>query len=206
MAEIRMVDQNNNEVGVRRLSDAVFGLEPDPGLVHRVYTALALAQRSGCHHTKTRAEVSGGGRKPWRQKGTGRARQGSTRAPQWRHGGVAHGPRAHGWSRRVNRKERRLAMRYVLSDLFRSGRLVVVDRLQLDAPKTKAFAAVTTALGAENGLFVLGGPDRNVELSGRNLPRCEVVLEGQLNLHRLLKHERVVLTDDAVRRIEERLA
>ena len=205
MAEIQVVDQQNRVVGSRELSDAVFGLECNRDLVHRVYCALAKARRGGHHHTKTRAEVSGGGRKPWRQKGTGRARQGSTRATQWRHGGVAHGPRAGGYSTRINRKERRLALRMVLSDLYRSGGLVVVDGLRLDAIKTKGFLAVARALGAEEGLYVLACRDRNVELSARNLPRCEVVLDGQISLHNLMKHDRVVMTADAVERIEERL-
>ncbi len=206
MAEIQVVDQTNRVVGTRELSDAVFALESNPGLVHRVYSALASAQRRGTHHTKTRAEVSGGGKKPWKQKGTGRARQGSTRATQWRHGGVAHGPRAHDYTTRVNRKERRLALRIVLSDLVRSGNLVVVDRLDLKEIKTKAFVEVSTALGAENGLYVLAQADRNVELSGRNVPCCEIVLDGQVSLHNLLKHDRVVITSDAVSKLEERLA
>ncbi len=206
MAEIQVVDQQNNKVGSRELNDAVFALAPNPGLVHRVYTALAQAQRGGNHNTKTRAEVSGGGKKPWKQKGTGRARQGSTRAAQWRHGGVAHGPRTHGYETRINRKERQLALRLVLSDLLREGKLVVVDKLELPEVKTKAFASIVSSLDADAGLFVLAEENRNVTLSGRNIPRCDIVLDGQVNLHSLMKHAKVVMTGDAVTKLEERLA
>ncbi|MDX8410104.1 MAG: 50S ribosomal protein L4 [Mariprofundales bacterium] len=205
MTEIQVVDQTNQVVGSRELSDAVFGLESNPGLVHRVYCALAQAQRGGNHNTKTRAEVSGGGKKPWKQKGTGRARAGSSRSNIWRHGGVAHGPRATSYETRVNRKERRLAMRLVLSDLQRSGRLVVVDKLQLDAIKTKSFVAAASALKAEKGLYILAQSDDTVVRSARNVPFCEVVLDGQMTIHSLLKHDRIVMTSDAVTKIEERL-
>jgi len=206
MAEIQVVDQHNSVVGNRQLNDAIFALEANPGLVHRVYSALAQAQRGGSHNTKTRAEVSGGGKKPWKQKGTGRARQGSTRSVQWRHGGVAHGPRAHDYETRVNRKERQLALRLVLSDLVREDKLVVVDKLELPEVKTKAFAAIISSLNAEVGLFVVSEESRNVVLSGRNIPRCDIVLDGQVNLHSLMKHHKVVMTTDAVSKLEERLA
>ncbi len=205
MVEIQVVDQTNQVVGSRELSDAVFGLDSNPGLVHRVYCALAQAQRDGNHNTKTRAEVSGGGKKPWKQKGTGRARSGSSRSNIWRHGGVAHGPRSSSYETRVNRKERRLAMRLVLSDLQRSGKLVVVDKLQLDTIKTKNFVAAANALKAEKGLYILAQADDTVVRSARNVPYCEVVLDGQMTIHNLLKHDRVVMTSDAVTKIEERL-
>ncbi|MDQ6964457.1 MAG: 50S ribosomal protein L4 [Mariprofundales bacterium] len=206
MAEVQVVDQHNSVVGSLQLSDAVFALDANPGLIHRVYTALAQAQRGGTHNTKTRAEVSGGGKKPWKQKGTGRARQGSTRSAQWRHGGVAHGPRSHGYETRINRKERQLAIRLALSDLFREDRLVVVDKLELSEVKTKEFARIVSSLNAEMGLFVMVEKDRNVMLSSRNIPRCSVILDGQVSLHALMKHQRVVMTADAVGRLEERLA
>ncbi|MDQ6951259.1 MAG: 50S ribosomal protein L4 [Mariprofundales bacterium] len=205
MAEVQVVDQQNNVVGSRELNDAVFGLERNDGLVHRVYCALAQAQRSGTHSTKTRAEVSGGGKKPWKQKGTGRARAGSTRATQFRHGGVAHGPSPKEYDTRVNRKERQLAMRLVLSDLHRCGKLVVLDKLELEAVKTKGFIAASEALNAQRGLYVLASDNQNVVLSARNVPNCEVVMDGQISLHNLMKHDRVVLTSDAVSKIEERL-
>ena len=206
MAEINVVDQANKTVGKRELNPSVFGLESDSGFVHRVYTALAMAQRAGTHSTKTRAEVSGGGKKPWKQKGTGRARQGSTRAAQWRHGGTAHGPRPHDYTTRINKKERNRALCVMLSDCLREGRLTVVNKIELAGIKTKDFAGIVDALDAGKGLFVLGSPDRTVELSARNLPAASIVLDGQLNLHDLLKCERLVLTEAAVEKLEGRLA
>jgi len=206
MAEVQVVDQQNKVVGNRELSDAVFGLESNDGLVHRVYCALSLAQRSGNHSTKTRAMVSGGGKKPWKQKGTGRARAGSTRATQFRHGGIAHGPHPKAYETRVNRKEKRLAMRLVLSDLCRSGNLVILDKFDLSEVKTKGFVAASEALNAQHGLFVLSDENKNVQLSARNVPHCEVVMDGQISLHNLMKYQRIVLTSDAVNKIEERLS
>lgn len=202
MAEINIVDQANKVVGKRELNPAVFDVETDTGFVHRVYTALAQAQRFGSHHTKNRSEVSGGGKKPWKQKGTGRARQGSTRAAQWRHGGTAHGPRAHDYYTRINRKERRLAVCMVLSDAVRAGRVTVLNKFEMDAPKTKEFAAVAKNLDVANGLFVLGAPNAAVERSGRNIPNVKVVLGGQVNLHDLMKFDRVVLTEEALSGLE----
>jgi large subunit ribosomal protein L4 len=206
MAQINVVDQANKAVSKRKLNPAVFDLETDAGFVHRVYTALALAQRAGTHSTKTRAEVSGGGKKPWKQKGTGRARQGSTRAAQWRHGGTAHGPRPHDYTTRINKKERNKALCMALSDCLRDGRLTVIDKIELAGIKTKDFAKVVDALGANKGLFVLGSPDSVVELSARNLPAARIVLDGQLSLHDLLKCDRLVLTEAAVEKLEGRLA
>jgi len=206
MAEINVVDQANKAVGKRKLNPAVFGLETDAGFVHRVYTALAMAQRAGTHSTKTRAEVSGGGKKPWKQKGTGRARQGSTRAAQWRHGGTAHGPRPHDYTTRINKKERNKAICMALSDCLRDGRLTVINKIELAGIKTKDFASIVDALGAGKGVFVLGAPDSVVELSARNLPAARIVLDGQLSLHDLLKCDRLVLTEAAVEKLEGRLA
>jgi large subunit ribosomal protein L4 len=206
MAQINVVDQANKAVGKRELNPAVFGLETDAGFVHRVYTALAMAQRAGTHSTKTRAEVSGGGKKPWKQKGTGRARQGSTRAAQWRHGGTAHGPRPHDYTTRINKKERNKAICMALSDCLRDGRLTVINKIELAGIKTKDFASIVDALGADKGVFVLGGPDNVVELSARNLPAARIVLDGQLSLHDLLKCDRLVLTEAAVEKLEGRLA
>jgi large subunit ribosomal protein L4 len=206
MAEINIVDQANKVVGKRELNDAVFGLETDAGLVHRVYTALASAQRAGTRGVKGRSDVSGGGKKPWKQKGTGRARQGSTRATQWRHGGVPHGPKAVEYSTRINKKERRKALRHVLSDALRDGRLIVLDKLELSGIKTKDFVGVANALSVNSGLFVIGDSNKTVELSGRNVPHTKVVLDGQINLHDLLKYEHVVVTAAALDKIEGSLA
>ncbi len=206
MPEVTVVDQNNKPVGKQELNDAVFGLEPDAGFVHRVYTALAAARRAGTHATKTRSTVSGGGKKPWRQKGTGRARQGSTRATQWRHGGIAHGPQPRSYETRINKKERRRALCLTLSSHLRDGRLTLVDKLELPAIKTKGFVEVMKALDVNSGLFVLDAENREVELSGRNVPHVKVVLDGQINLHDLLKYDRVVLTRAAAEKLEARLS
>lgn len=206
MPEIKVVDQNNQPVGERQLNDAVFGLEWDGGFVHRVYHALASAQRAGTRSTKSRAEVSGGGRKPWRQKGTGRARQGSIRATQWRHGAVPHGPKPKRYATRINRKERRRALCLLLSEHARRGSLIVVDKIVLPEPKTKLFAKVLDDLNAGHSLTVLAQPDRTISLASRNIPSAKVVLDGQLNLHDLMKFDRLILTNAAVDKLEERLA
>jgi len=206
MPEIKVVDQNNQQVGTRELKDVVFGLEADQGLVHRVFSALAHAQRAGTRSTKTRSDVSGGGRKPFKQKGTGRARQGSTRASHMRHGGTAHGPQTVDFSTRVNRKERRLALRLVLSDLLREGRLTIVDEFKLEKVSTKDFAKTLAGLEASSSVIVLADAQSEVLLSGRNLPHVEVVREGQLTLKHMLKHSRLLLTSAAVDCLEERLS
>lgn len=207
MAKITIVNQKNKEVSKRDLNPAIFGLEADAGFIHRVYASLASAQRSGTSATKTVADVSGGGKKPFKQKGTGRARQGTTRAHHMRHGGTAHGPNADTtFTSRVNRKERRRALCLALSDCVRSGKLTVVDKLEMKAPKTKAFADILGALKAESGLVVLAEANGNVELSSRNIPNTKVVLDGQVNLHDLLKCKHVILTEAAVDKLEERLS
>jgi len=205
VAEINIVDQNNKAVGKRQLADNVFGLEADNALVHRVYSALALAQRAGTHATKTVGDVSGGGKKPFKQKGTGRARQGTTRAAQMRHGGTAHGPQPHGYETRINKKERRLAVALVLSDAVREGRLIVLNKLELDAAKTKSFVAIREALKVSSGLFVLADNNAEVEQSGRNIPHTKIVLDGQMNLHDMLKFDHLVITEDALSNLEKRL-
>jgi len=207
MSSIAIVDQHNKEIGKRELNPAVFGLDADAGFVHRVYASLAQAQRGGTSKVKDRSEVSGGGKKPFKQKGTGRARQGTTRATQMRHGGIAHGPNADtSFVSRVNRKERRRALCLALSDCLRQGKLTVVDKIELPEVKTKGFVAVQSALNADSGLFVLAEADHNVELSSRNVPNTSVILDGQINLHNLLKSKHVVLTEAAVEKLEERLS
>ncbi len=206
MPEVSVVDQNNKPVGKQQLNDAVFGLDADTGFVHRVYSALAAGQRAGTHKTKSRAEVSGGGRKPWKQKGTGRARQGSTRSTQWRHGGVAHGPSPRSYETRINKKERRRALCLVLSSHVRDGRVTVLDKFELSAIKTKEFIQVMKALDINSGLIVLDGESREVTLSSRNVPNAKVVLDGQMNLHDLLKYDRLVLTKAVIENLEGRLS
>lgn len=206
MTEINIVDQSNNVVGKRELNDAVFGLESDAAFVHRVYSSLASAQRAGTRATKTRAQVSGGGKKPWKQKGTGRARQGSTRSTQWRHGGIPHGPKSVEYTTRVNRKERQRAMRILLSDALRNGKLVVVNAFDVAEAKTKKFVEISSALSIESGLYVLGENNAAFELSARNVPNNKVVLDGQVNMHDVMKHDTLVLTEAALDKIEGSLA
>ena len=207
MAEINIVDQANKVVGTRELNAGVFDVETDVGFVHRVYAALSSAQRVGTSAVKTVAQVSGGGRKPWKQKGTGRARQGSTRSAQWRHGGTAHGPNANtSFATRMNRKERRKALCMVLSDAVRKGRLIVLNKLELKEVKTKSFVSIADALSVSSGLYVLGASNREVELSGRNIPHTKIVLDGQLTIHDLLKFDHIVVTEEALAKIEGALA
>jgi len=207
MAEITIVDQSNHEVGRRELNPAVFGLDSDAGFVHRVYAALASAKRAGTSKVKDRSEVSGGGKKPWKQKGTGRARAGSSRQAQWRHGGTAHGPSVDtSFATRINRKERRKALCLVLSDCLREGKLTIVDKIEYAEPKTHSFVQTLNALGTDSGLIVLGESNSAVELSGRNVPNSQVLLDGQVSIHDLLKSKRVILTATAVDHLEERLA
>jgi len=202
---VKIVDQNNKEVGSRELNDAIFALDTDVGFVHRVYHALARTQRTGTHSTKTVADVSGGGKKPFKQKGTGRARQGTTRAAQMRHGGVAHGPQPHDYNTRINKKERRRAIALVLSDAVREGRLIVLNKLELETAKTKSFVSIREALNVTSGLFVLDSNKDEVEMSGRNIPHTKIVLDGQINLHDMLKFDHLVVTEDALSNIEKRL-
>jgi len=207
MAAITIVDQTNKAVGTRELNPAVFGLDADAGFVHRVYSTLAASQRLGTRSVKTRAEVSGGGKKPFKQKGTGRSRQGSTRAAGLRHGGIAHGPSATSvFTSRINKKERRHALRLVLSECLRQGKLTVVDKLEFEVPRTRNFVQMLGAMEAVSGLIVLAGENREVELSGRNIPNTKVIQDGQLNLHDLLKSKRVIMTEAAIEKLEGRLS
>jgi len=206
MAEINVVDQANNVVGTRSLKAEIFDVELDAGLVHRVYTALAHAHRAGTRSTKTRAEVSGGGKKPWKQKGTGRARSGSSRSSIWRHGGVAHGPKVVQYSTRINRKERQKALRMVMSDAVRDHRMIVLDKIDMQEAKTKEFVKMIDALSVSSGLFVMGEPNRAVELSARNVPHHKLVLNGQVSMHDVLKYGHLVVTQDALDKIEGSLS
>jgi len=207
LSSIAVVNQSNKEVSKRDLNPAVFGLESDNGFVHRVYASLASAQRAGTSKVKDCSEVSGGGKKPFKQKGTGRARQGTTRAAQMRHGGTHHGPNADtSFVSRINKKERRRAMCLVLSDCIRAGKITVVDKIELAEAKTKSFVEVMSSFEASTALFVTAEANNNLELSSRNIPNAKVVLDGQVSLHDLLKSKRVILTEAAVDKLEERLS
>lgn len=186
------------------LPDAVFAIEPNTVAIHTVIRAQLANRRQGTQSTLTRAEVAGGGRKPWRQKGTGRARQGSIRAPQWRNGGVVFAPKPRGYRQNVNRKLRRLAIKSALSAKLSDGELVFLDKMEFKAPKTKDMKQALSALNADTKtLLVLGAPDRNVELSARNLPNVKTIVSGTINVYDLINCDKVIMTMDAAQTIAE---
>ena len=191
------------EVGTIELSDAVFGVEVNEHLVHMAVVSQLANNRQGTQKAKTRSEVSGGGRKPWRQKGTGHARQGSTRAPQWTGGGVVFAPVPRDYSFRLNKKERRLALKSALTSRVQENKLFVLDELKLDEIKTKAMKNVLDSLKVEKALVVTKDMDRNVVLSARNLADVKTAHTNTINVYDILKYNTVVLTKDAVAAIEE---
>ncbi len=198
-ATVDVLDLTGKKVGSVDLPAEWFGGEVNIPVMHQVVTAQLAAARQGTHKTKTRAEVSGGGRKPWKQKGTGRARQGSIRAPQWVGGGVSHGRVPKDWTQRVNRKMRRSALRSALADRLAGGDVVVVDRFAFDAPRTKDAVAALTALDAgPNVLLVLADFDEAAVLSVRNLGSVHTLLVDQLNTHDVLLSDTVVIEEAAV--------
>jgi len=199
MATVQVRDVKGDVLRERELPGDLFDAPVNVPVMHQVVVAGAAAQRAGTHSTKTRGEVSGGGRKPWRQKGTGRARQGSNRAPHWMGGGVAHGPKPRSYDMHVNRKMRRLALRSALSDAARSGKLAVVDGLMFDGPRTKDAVAVLDALGAKGRiLLILGEPDEAAEKSFRNLDYVKVDYPGNLSTYDLLSADTVLFTSEAL--------
>jgi large subunit ribosomal protein L4 len=199
MATVEIRDVQGKVLEERELPEALFGVPVNGPLMHQVVVAGQAAQRAGTHSTKTRSEVRGGGKKPWRQKGTGRARQGSIRAPQWMGGGIAHGPSPRGYELRVNRKMKKGALRSALSDAAQSGKLAVVSGLSFDGPRTKDALGVIDAFGLEGAvLLVLHGPDEAIEKSFRNLAQVKVDYVGNLNTYDLLYADRVLLTTDAL--------
>jgi large subunit ribosomal protein L4 len=192
------------EVGTVELNDAVFGVEVNEHLVHMAVVQQLANNRQGTQKAKTRGEVSGGGRKPWRQKGTGHARQGSTRSPQWKGGGVVFAPVPRDYSFKMNKKEKRAALKSVLSDKVAGGKLVVLDELKFDEIKTKKFKAVMDNLKVEDrALVVLGEKDDVVIKSANNLPFVQTALPGTINVYDILKAGTLILTKDAVTKIEE---
>ena len=199
MPSIDVRDLHGEVVGHRDLPDELFGAAVNVGLMHQVVVAGAAAQRAGTHATKTRGDVSGGGAKPWRQKGTGRARQGSIRAPHWMGGGVAHGPHPRDYAMRVNRKMKKAALRSALSDAAATGKLAVIDQVVFDAPRTKDAVALLRALELEGRvLLVTAEPDEALEKSFRNLPEVKVGYPGNLATFDVLYADRVVFTSAAL--------
>lgn len=203
MAKIEVVDVNGKKVKDLELNDKVFGIEPNENVVHSVVVNYLANQRQGTQSTKTRSEVAGGGRKPWRQKGTGRARQGSIRAPQWIKGGIALGPKPRSYSYKVNKKERDLAIRSVLSAKLAEKELIVLDKLELKAIKTADVVKVLKNLKVENALIVLPVKDENVVKSTNNIEKVETITVSSINSYEVLKHTNLIITEDAVKKLEE---
>ncbi len=203
MANVSVYNMEGKEVGKIDLSDAVFGVKVNEHLVHMAVVQHLANKRQGTQKAKTRSEVSGGGRKPWRQKGTGHARQGSTRSPQWKGGGVVFAPVPRDYSFKLNKKEKRAALKSALTSKVMDEKIVVVDELKFEEIKTKNFKTVMDNLKVENGLVVLAENDQNVILSARNLPAVETTSIGTLNVYDVMKAGKVVLTKDAVSKIEE---
>ena len=202
MATIVVLDQGGKKVGEQELDAAVFDVQVNVPVMHQVVVAGLAAARAGTHSTKTRAEVRGGGTKPWRQKGTGRARHGSIRSPIWTGGGVAHGPKPRDHSMRVNKKMRRLALRSALTDRAREGRIKVLENLAFDTPKTADAVEVLESLEVPGRvLLVLPGPDRGVERSFRNLPFIKVVFPGALTTYDVLYADWLVFTKPALEEV-----
>lgn len=204
MPTVDVYNIQGEKVGELELNDGIFGIEPNEPVMHQAVQIYLANQRQGTHSTKTRGEVAGGGRKPWRQKGTGRARQGSIRAPHWKGGGIVFGPKPRTYTMSLPKKVKRLAIKSALSTKVQGGELIVLDQLAVAEPKTKDIVAVLSKLGADRkALIVTSAPDRNVYLSGRNIPGVSVTPADGINVYDLLNHDKVVITKDAVARVEE---
>ena len=203
MATVSVYNMEGKEVGTMELNDAVFGVEVNEHLVHMAVVAQLANKRQGTQKAKTRSEVSGGGKKPWRQKGTGHARQGSTRAPQWTGGGVVFAPTPRDYTIRLNKKEKRLALKSALTSRVLENKLIVLDELKMDEYKTKQFKKVMENLNVKKGLVVLAENDDKVERSARNLSGINTALTNTINVYDILKSDTLVLTKDAVKKIEE---
>ena len=203
MAKVAVYNMEGKEVETMELNDAIFGVEVNEHLVHMAVLQQLANNRQGTQKAKTRSEVSGGGRKPWRQKGTGHARQGSTRAPQWTHGGVVFAPVPRDYSFKLNKKEKRAALKSALTSKVQDKKLIVVDELKFDEIKTKSFANVMKNLNVTKGLVVLAENDANVVLSAKNIPTVQTTLTNTLNVYDVMKAGTVVLTKDAVAKMEE---
>ncbi len=203
MANVAVYNMEGKEVGTMELNDAVFGVDVNEHLVHLAVVAQLANKRQGTQKAKTRSEVSGGGRKPWRQKGTGHARQGSTRAPQWTGGGVVFAPTPRDYTIRLNRKEKRLALKSALTSRVQENKLIVLDELKFDEIKTKKMQAVLDALNVSKALVVLNDNDANVVLSARNIANVQTALTNTINVYDILKYNTLIVTKAAVATIEE---
>ena len=203
MASVKVYDIEGKEVETLELNDAVFGVEINEHIMHKAVVGQLANNRQGTQSAKTRSEVSGGGRTPWRQKGTGHARQGSTRAPQWTGGGIVFAPKPRDYSFKMNKKEKRIALLSALSSKVAESKIVVLDEFKLDEIKTKKFVEVMNNLKVENALVVLEGENKNVVLSGRNIPSVKVTATNEINTYDVLKYTTLVVTKAAVEKLEE---
>jgi large subunit ribosomal protein L4 len=204
MPKIDVYDINGKKVKEVELKEEIFGIEPNEAVVHSVLINFLANQRQGTQSTKTRSEVSGGGRKPWRQKGTGRARQGSTRAPQWIKGGIALGPKPRSYKYTVNKKEKRLAIKSLLSSKVLENELVVVDKLPVKEIKTKEMVKTLSNLKVEGkALIMLPEKDEKVQKSARNIEGVKTTLVGTINVYDLLKYNKLIVTLDTIKKLEE---
>ena len=204
MPSISVVDMEGKKVGTVDLSDSIFGIEPNTAVMHQVVLSYLAAQRQGTQSALTRAEVSGGGKKPWRQKGTGRARQGSTRAPQWTHGGIVFAPKPRDYRFTVNKKEKRLALKSALSVKAADSDIIVVDTIATGEYKTKKMVAMLSAIGAEKKtLIVLPEIDNQTIKSAGNIPGVKTAQVNTINVYDILNADKLVIAKDAVSKIEE---
>lgn len=203
MANVALYNMNGEQVGTIDLNDDIFGLEASEHAMHMAVVQYLANQRQGTQSAKTRAEVRGGGRKPWRQKGTGHARQGSIRAPQWTGGGVVFAPKPRDYSFKLNKKVKRLAIKSALSTKVAENSIIVLDELKLDEVKTKAMVNVLGNIKAEKALIVMDGVNKNVMLSARNIEGVKTASVSTINVYDLLKYNTLVVTKDAVAKIEE---
>ena len=203
MATVSVLNMEGKEVEKLELNDNIFGVEINEHLVHLAVVSQLANNRQGTQKAKTRSEVRGGGRKPWRQKGTGHARQGSTRAPQWTGGGIVFAPKPRDYSFKMNKKEKRAALCSALSSKVAESQIIVLDEFKLDEIKTKKFVEVMNNLKASKALVVLEGENKNVVLSGRNIPTVKVTATNEINTYDVLKYETLVVTKAAVEKLEE---
>ena len=204
MAEVAVLNMQGREVGRQELSDSVFGIEPNVPVMNDMVKNYLANQRQGTQSALTRSEVSGGGRKPWRQKGTGRARQGSTRSPQWTHGGIVFAPKPRDYSYTLNKKVRRLAMKSALSSKVQDGEMIVIDKIALEGFKTKDIAAMLKAVGSEKkALIVLDSVDEKVIKSAGNIPGVKTAQVNTLNVYDILGADKFIVVQGAVQKIEE---
>ena len=203
MPKVNVYDMAGKIVGEIELSDYVFGIEPNADVMHASVINYLANQRQGTQSALTRTEVSGGGKKPWRQKGTGHARQGSTRAPHWRHGGVVFAPKPREYRYSINKKAKKLAFRSALSDKVAQNNIVVLDALELEAIKTKSVVNMLAALNVENALIVTAAKDEKVVKSAANIQGVETSTVGTINIYEVMKYEKLVIVKDAVAKLEE---